>query len=200
MYLSRLLIATVLVLAAGAVATSPAHAQALPSSAQLLKSTQGSFKEYFELLAMPNDAVVPADIVRNAAWLEAAFAKRGFVTRQLPNAGKPLVSAEYPKRVAGAKTILFYMHFDGQPVLPEQWAQKSPWIAVLKARNASGKWEEIDRDKLKGDKIDPDWRLFARAADDDKGPIMMFLTAFDALKAADLEPGINVKVLLDSEE
>ncbi len=200
MYLSRLLIATVLVLAAGAVATSPAHAQALPSSAQLLKSTQGSFKEYFELLAMPNDAVVPADIVRNAAWLEAAFAKRGFVTRQLPNAGKPLVYAEYPKRVAGAKTILFYMHFDGQPVLPEQWAQKSPWQPVVKQRNVKGEWEIVPTERLMADKLDPELRVFARASSDDKGPIMMMLAAFDALKSAGLEPGINVKVLLDSEE
>ena len=42
--------------------------------------------------------------------------------------------------------------------------------------------------------------MFARSSSDDKGPIMMLLTAFDVLKAAALEPAINVKVLLDSEE
>jgi acetylornithine deacetylase/succinyl-diaminopimelate desuccinylase-like protein len=50
------------------------------------------------------------------------------------------------------------------------------------------------------DKLAPELRVFGRASSDDKGPIMMFLAAFDALKASGLEPGINVKVLLDSEE
>jgi len=170
------------------------------TQAVIQKSWQANFQDFFDMLALPNDSINAEDIRKNADWLEAAFRKRGFATKQLANNGKPLVFAEYPRHVPGAKTILFYMHFDGQPVLPEQWAQKSPWAAVLKARNASGKWEEIDRDKLKGDKIDPDSRLFARSASDDKGPIMMFLTAFDALKTAGLDPAINVKVLLDSEE
>jgi acetylornithine deacetylase/succinyl-diaminopimelate desuccinylase-like protein len=168
--------------------------------ALIQKTFQASIQEFFDMLALPNDSIKAEDIRKNADWLEAAFRKRGFTTKQFANNGKPLVYAEYDRKAPGAKTILFYMHFDGQPVLPEQWAQKSPWIAVLKARNANGKWEEIDRDKLKGDKIDPDWRLFARAAADDKGPIMMFLSAFDALAAAGIDPAMNVKVLLDSEE
>jgi acetylornithine deacetylase/succinyl-diaminopimelate desuccinylase-like protein len=189
-----------LALVCGVLSARPVHAQSTPSDQVVLKSTQASFKEYFELLSMPNDAIVPADIVKNAVWLDAAFARRGFVTRQLPNTGKPLVYAEYPKQVAGAKTVLFYMHFDGQPVLPEQWAQKSPWQAVVKQRNAAGAWEVVATDRLTADKLDPELRVFARASSDDKGPIMMFLAAFDALKASGLEPGINVKVLLDSEE
>ena len=180
--------------------TSTLHAQTVPSQTQIVKSTQASFKEYFELLSMPNDAIVPADIVKNANWLEAAFAKRGFATRQLPNEGKPLVYAEYGKKVAGAKTILFYMHFDGQPVLPEQWAQKSPWQAVVKQRDVKGAWEIVPTERLQDDKLDAELRVFARASSDDKGPIMMMLTAFDALHARGMDPAINVKVLLDSEE
>jgi acetylornithine deacetylase/succinyl-diaminopimelate desuccinylase-like protein len=189
-----------LALAYGVLSACAVHAQSVPSNEVVLKSVQGSFKEYFEFLSMPNDAIVPADIVKNAAWLEAGFAKRGFVTRQLPNGGKPLVYAEYSKQVPGAKTVLFYMHFDGQPVLPEQWAQKSPWQAVVKQRNAAGAWEIVPTERLMADKLDPELRVFARASSDDKGPIMMFLAAFDAFKASGLEPGINVKVLLDSEE
>ena len=170
------------------------------TAALIQKSWHANFQEFFDMLALPDDSINAEDIRKNADWLETAFRKRGFATKQLANDGKPLVFAEYARHVAGAKTILFYMHFDGQPVLPEQWAQKSPWIATLKARDAGGKWEEIDRGRLESEKIDPDWRLFARAASDDKGPIMMFLTTFDALKAANLEPAINVKVLLDSEE
>ena len=140
------------------------------------------------MLALPNDSVNAEDIRKNADWLEAAFRKRGFATRQLENDGKPLAFAEYVRQARGARTVLFYMHFDGMPVIPAQWAQKSPWIATLKQRNAGGQWEEIDRDKLKSGEIDPNWRLFARSASDDKGPIMMFLNAFTTHSR---QPGSN---------
>ncbi len=161
---------------------------------------QGNIQEFFDLLALPNDATTAEDIRKNAGFLEAAFRKRGFTTMELANDGKPLVFAEFGRKTPGAKTILFYMHFDGQPVVPEQWAQKSPWTATLKVRDGSGKWQEIDREQLKTGKLEPDWRLFARSASDDKGPIMMFLNAFDTLAASGLSPAMNVKVLLDSEE
>ena len=181
------------------------------------KTSQANFPEFFEMLSLPNDSIVAADVRKNADWLEAAFRKRGFATRQLPNKDKPLVFAEYGKKNPNARTMLFYIHFDGMPVLPEQWAQKSPWTPALKQRKAAAPppaaptftpsrvsaqpaWEEIDGARLFSGKIDPDWRIFGRSASDDKGPIMMFLTAFDVLKAASLEPEINVKVLLDSEE
>ena len=188
-------------LAALAFACAAAPGQEQPVTPALIqKSWQANVQEFFDLLALPNDSINAEDVQGNADWLEIAFGKRGFDTKQLANSGKPLVFAEYKHHVPGAKTILFYMHFDGQPVVSEQWTQKSPWIAALKARSAGGKWDEIDRDKLKGDKVDLDWRLFARSASDDNGPIMMFLTAFDALAAAGLAPAMNVKVLLDGEE
>jgi acetylornithine deacetylase/succinyl-diaminopimelate desuccinylase-like protein len=161
---------------------------------------QSSLREYLELVALPNDAIVPADIQKNADWLEKAFAKRGFTVRQLPNNGKPMLYAEWPKKVPGAKTVLFYMHLDGQPVVPAEWSQPDPWKPVVKARNAAGKWDIVATERLFAEPLDPDLRVFARSSSDDKGPIMMFLAAFDGLKAAGLEPAINVKVLLDSEE
>jgi acetylornithine deacetylase/succinyl-diaminopimelate desuccinylase-like protein len=49
-----------------------------------------------------------------------------------------------------------------------------------------------DRPQQADGSCDPNWRLFARSASDDKGPIAMFLTAFDVLGAAGLDPAINV--------
>ena len=97
---------------------SPATAQQPPAETLRL-ATQASLREYIDLLSLPNDAANPADIVKNVEWLEGAFRKRGFTTQQLPNNGKPLMYGEYPRKVAGAKTVLFYMHLDGQPVTPE---------------------------------------------------------------------------------
>lgn len=166
------------------------------------RAAAGSYKEWVELLAIPNDATVPADIQKNADWLVKAFARRGFQARTLQNGDKPMVYAEYaaPDAAGPRKTVLFYMHLDGQSVTPSQWAQRSPWEATLKMRGADGKWEPLPLDKLYSGPVDPEWRLFARSSSDDKGPIVMFLAAFDALKAAGVAPGVNIKVLLDAEE
>ena len=172
----------------------------LPPTNILDNSTRASFPEFVELLTLPNDAAVPQDIQKNVDWLDAAFRKRGFATQQLPNNGKPMLFAEYPKRNPNSKTVLFYMHLDGQPVIDGQWSQKSPWSPTLRQRNAKGEWESMDIKLLFGANPNRDWRVFARSSSDDKGPIIMFLAAIDALKAAGMEPELNIKVLLDSEE
>lgn len=124
---SRLPVCALLAALGLGTATS-VHAQPETVTAALIeKSTQANLPEFFEMLSLPNDSINAEDIRRNADWLEAAFRKRGFVTQQLPNGGKPLVFAEYPRKQPNARTILFYMHFDGMPVIPEQWSQKSPW-------------------------------------------------------------------------
>jgi acetylornithine deacetylase/succinyl-diaminopimelate desuccinylase-like protein len=159
-----------------------------------------NFAELFELLSIPDVADRPADIQRNAQFLRQAFEKRGFSARLLDDAAhRPLVFAELPARPS-AKTLLFYLHFDGQPVIPEEWAQKSPFEPVLKKRGSDGRWHEVDVNELQKTPLDPELRIFARAASDDKGPIATFLTGMDALAASGARPAVNVKVLLDSEE
>ncbi|HEU4726922.1 MAG TPA: M20/M25/M40 family metallo-hydrolase [Kofleriaceae bacterium] len=179
----------------------PAVAWAQPVTPQAAqKLAQGTFREYLELLALPDDAINPADIQRNVEFLEAAFARRGFSTRRLDNHDRPLLYAEWPHKVPGARTVLFYMHLDGQPVVDREWSQPSPWKPVVKKRNAAGAWEPVATDALFAPALDPELRVFARAASDDKAPIMMFLAAFDGLRQQRAAPAINVKVLIDSEE
>ncbi len=185
---------------AAALQSTPIRTVALPADDQIIHAAQASFTEYFQLLALPNDAVNAADIQSNADWLSAAFQRRGFQTQQLANQGKPLVFAQYRSAQKDAATLLLYLHFDGQPVLPQQWAQPSPWQAVVKKRASDGQWQTVDPTLLQQPPLDAELRVFARAAADDKGPIMMLLAAFDALKAAGQSPAFHVKVLLDSEE
>src|SRR4051812_43225578 len=117
----------------------PALAVAQPISPQAAqKLAQGNLREYLELLALPNDAINAPDIQRNVDFLERAFKKRGFATRQLANNGKPLLYAEWPKPTPGAKTVLYYMHLDGQPVVDREWSQPSPWKPVVKRRTRAG--------------------------------------------------------------
>src|SRR5207247_11346070 len=77
---------------------------------------------------------------------------------------------------------------------------KGPVVSELKRLGESGTWETLRIERLYGPDVDPEWRVFARSAGDDKGPIAMFLTAVDALHASRREPAINVKVVLDPEE
>jgi acetylornithine deacetylase/succinyl-diaminopimelate desuccinylase-like protein len=170
-------------------------------SEQITRFSQQNFPEYLELLAIDNVASKPEDIRRNAAFLEQSFRKRGFATQRLDNpAGRPAVFAEYPGKARGAKTVLFYIHFDGQPVIPAEWAQRSPFEPVVKKRDEHGEWREVGRAELFRQPLDPELRVFARAAADDKAPIMMFLTAIDLLESQKKLPAVHIKVLLDGEE
>lgn len=159
-----------------------------------------SFPEYLNLLTLPNDPIASShDIQKNADQVETLFQKRGFMTKQVANNGKPLVLAELPSDPL-KKTILFYIHFDGQPVIPSQWSQESPWKPVLKKKSVDGKWHPADMQELMKPDFDPELRVFARSAADDKGPLMMFLASMDLMQSQDLKPAVNIKVILDSEE
>lgn len=155
-------------------------------------------QEHRELVSLPCDAHFPEDMHKNAEWLEKAFTKRGFTTQILQTSTVPIVFAE--RQVAPDKpTVLFYFHYDGQPVDPSKWDQDHPFVPVLKQQNAAGDWEIIPYKNIEND-FNPEWRVFARAAADDKGPIMMFLGALDIMEQQQMEPAFNVKVMLDGEE
>lgn len=157
-----------------------------------------SFKEFYELLSLPNDAHVAEDIEKNVLWCEAAFAKRGFSTKRLNTPAMPLLLAERPSKNA-RKTVLIYLQIDGQPVSASQWEQESPWKPTLKEKDANGKWQPIAYERLYED-LNPDWRIFARATSDAKGPAMAFIASLDALKELKAEPNYNLKVIMDFEE
>jgi acetylornithine deacetylase/succinyl-diaminopimelate desuccinylase-like protein len=150
--------------------------------------------EYRELLAIPNIARNLPDMRRNAEVLQRMFAKRGVPLQllEVPDAPAALFGE---LRVPGAtRTLVFYAHYDGQPVTPSQWLNGNPFQPEL--RDASGKlipWESVTR-------FDPEWRIHARSAADDKAPIMAFLVALDALRAAGKTPTVNLKFFLDGEE
>ena len=54
---------------------------------------------------------------------------------------------------------------------------------VVRRRNAAGEWQDVGDDALQARPLDPELRVFARSASDDKAPIVMLLTAIDVLAA-----------------
>ena len=151
-----------------------------------------------EIVSMPNNAVFPEQIEVNIKWSEDQFESRGYSSERLATGGIPLLLLE-KKQPGATKTALFYFHMDGQAVDLSKWFQADPYKPVLKEIQENGEWTEIPSDRLKTE-YDPNWRIFARSTSDDKGPVAMFLTAWDALAEAGISPDYNVKIILDFEE
>ena len=175
-----------------------AHAQQIDLHKTTEKYLVKGVKLLNELVSIPNDSNHPDQLVPNLEWCEENFSNRNWSIEQLATKGFPLMLASYKVEDA-KKTVLFYFHVDGQPVDRKKWNQADPYTPVLKKINESGGWEEISMDKIE-EGIDDEWRIFARAVSDDKGPLAMFLTAWDAMIAEGLLPNYNLKVILDFEE
>jgi len=161
---------------------------------------QKSFALFKEFIAIPNDAHFPEDIEKNVKWLEEAFDRRGFSTKRLQTETVPLLLCEKKSVDPLAKTVLFYMHADGQPVDPQFWFQDDPYQVQLKEQAEGGGFDDIEWSRLQSNSPNHEWRIFGRAVSDAKGPIAMYLTALDILSAKSKTVDYNLKVIVDFEE
>lgn len=153
--------------------------------------------DFRELLSIPNTGAHAGMQQENADWIISYIEKRGFSARAVIAGGEPYVIAE--RKTPGAtKTVLFYAHYDGQPVIEENWASP-PFEPTMRDGMVEAGGEEVAWPK-EGDAIDPEWRLFARSAGDDKAPVIGLMAALDAMEAAGVSPSINIKLILDGEE
>jgi acetylornithine deacetylase/succinyl-diaminopimelate desuccinylase-like protein len=127
--------------------------------------------------------------------------KRGLKPQLLEAADKkvpPVVYGEY-NTPGATKTVIFYAHYDGQPTNPKDWTGSKPWEPVLRT-NALEKGGTIIPFPKSGEVIDPEWRIYARSASDDKAGVYAILTAFDALKGRNIKPTVNIKFFFEGEE
>jgi len=153
--------------------------------------------DFVALLAMPNVATVVPDVERNAAFIEGLLKARGFGTRILTAAPGTPPSVFAERRSRGARrTVLFYAHYDGQPVGQQGWLS-DPFTPTM--RTALPEAKVVDWKGAAG-ALDRDWRLFARSAGDDKVSIQALLSALDALADRHLKPSVNIKLLYEGEE
>ncbi len=151
--------------------------------------------EFLQLLALPNIHGDAPALQRNAQLLETMMRKRGLDTALWPTSpGIPVVFGE--RRVPGAtRTILFYIHYDGQPVDAKRWAQADPFVPVVRTASIEAGGKTVT--DLANADFPPDWRIYARSAGDDKAPIETMLATLDALGDT---PTQNIKIILHGEE
>ncbi|HEX8813692.1 MAG TPA: M20/M25/M40 family metallo-hydrolase [Terracidiphilus sp.] len=173
----QLLCFVLLALACALAAETPAQAARQFTTANQPKLTQ----EFSEFLSIPNVAADPANLKRNADTLVEMLKKRNVEARLLSILGAPpVVYGEIT--VPGARhTIVFYAHYDGQPVTASEWEGGSPFTPVIR-------------------EVDGEPRIYARSAGDDKAAIFAQLTALAALQAARIPLRANIRFVWEGEE
>ncbi len=154
--------------------------------------------EFLGLLSIPNIAGDRANIQRNAETIAKMMGQRGVPARLVTVPGSnPIVFGEI-KAPGATRTLVFYAHYDGQPLDPKEWATP-PFTPTL--RNGA-----LERDGQTvplpppGTPFNPEWRVYARGAADDKAPIIAMMTALDAIRAAGLRTQSNIKFAFEGEE
>src|SRR3989441_5356284 len=185
-------------------ATSPSPAQVVQEVRDYRMDNEDRIvRELSEFLAIPNIANDTPNIQKNAAHLVEMLEARGIETHLLPISGHgpvvfgKLISAE------AKHTVIFYAHYDGQPVDPAAWTDGKPFEPVLRdsAIEAGGERIPFPENSAQRRAIYNDnWRIYARSSSDDKSPIVALLAAIDALRAKKIPLGVNLKVIFEGEE
>jgi acetylornithine deacetylase/succinyl-diaminopimelate desuccinylase-like protein len=139
----------------------------------------------FDLLRIPSVSAQPkhaADCLRAADWVRTQLADLGFTAGVRETPGHPVVVAHHPGPAGyTGPHVLFYGHYDVQPVDPLELWHSPPFEPQL-----------VDGPHGK--------RFVARGAVDDKGQSMMFVEALRAWHEAGGGIPAQITLLIEGEE
>jgi acetylornithine deacetylase/succinyl-diaminopimelate desuccinylase-like protein len=145
-----------------------------------LETSLTRLSSWLEIPSIGTDPAYDADTRRAAQWLSDDLATLGFESEVKDTPGQPVVLAHRPK--PGAPHVLFYGHYDVQPVDPLNLWESEPFKPVVK-------------------EVEPGRRVIvARGACDDKGQVMTFVEAMRATIAETGDLPVGVTVLVEGEE
>ncbi|WP_404451633.1 dipeptidase [Virgibacillus necropolis] len=134
--------------------------------------------QFLSIPSVSADSVHKKDVSQAADFVEKFLNDLQFEqVEQMDTGGHPLVYAEYNGAGPDAPTVLFYGHYDVQPVDPIDLWDSDPFKPEV--RNG---------------------RLYARGSSDDKGQVFMHLAVFEAYMKTEGKLPINVKVCIEGEE
>ncbi|HUX46270.1 MAG TPA: M20/M25/M40 family metallo-hydrolase [Terracidiphilus sp.] len=175
----NLAISIAFVFASRTLAAQPTPLQA---ASQFTTAHRAELVQAFRhFLSMPNVAADPEGLQRNAAFLLGMLRERGVDAQLLKTEGAPPVVYGKVDVPGALHTIVFYAHYDGQPVTPSEWDGGEPFQPVIRT-------------------VDGEQRIYARSAGDDKAAIFAQLTALDALHAANIPLHANIRFVWEGEE
>jgi acetylornithine deacetylase/succinyl-diaminopimelate desuccinylase-like protein len=133
-----------------------------------------------ELARIPSISALPEhapDMVRAAEWVADRLRHVGATDVEVcPTAMHPIVYGRIHE-APGAPTILLYCHYDVQPADPLELWETTPFEPFLR-----------------------DDRFVGRGVADDKGHIVMHLSALEALRAVGRAPAVNLTFVFEGEE
>src|SRR5687767_938602 len=131
-------------------------------------------------LAIPSISALPqhaADVKRCADWTADEMRRIGLQNVKLiETPGFPVVYGDW-LGATGAPTILFYGHYDVQPVDPIELWESPPFEATVR-----------------------DGEIYARGSADDKGQVFMHFKAIEAHLKQNGRLPLNMKIILEGEE
>ena len=137
-------------------------------------------EELKTLLAIPSISALPehaADVKRCADWCAEEMGRIGLQNvRLIDTPGHPVVYGDW-LGAPDAPTLLFYGHYDVQPVDPLDLWTSPPFDATIR-----------------------DGEIYARGAADDKGQVFMHFKAVEAHLTQNGRLPVNMKFLLEGEE
>lgn len=143
-----------------------------------------SLERLFDLLrikSISTDPAFNAECRKAAEWLASEFSAIGMDATTRDTTGHPMVVG-HSKAVSSGPHVLFYGHYDVQPVDPVNLWDTDPFSPRVVTRDDGSKM------------------IVARGACDDKGQLMTFVEAARAWIAETGGLPINVSVLIEGEE
>ena len=158
------------------------------TSAVLAKADENfnsSLERLFDLVRIPSistDPAYKADCRKAAEWLSAALSELGFVSSVRDTPGHPMVVAHHEAASADAPHVLFYGHYDVQPVDPLNLWENDPFEPAIK-------------ELAPGRKV-----ITGRGTADDKGQLMTFVEACRAYKETHGSLPVRITILFEGEE
>ncbi len=148
--------------------------------AALRASREARSDALLELARIPSISAMPEhapDMVTAAEWVADRLRRVGATDVEVcPTAMHPIVYGRIHE-APGAPTILLYCHYDVQPADPLELWETAPFEPFLR-----------------------DGRFVGRGVADDKGHIVMHLSALEALRAVGRAPAVNLTFVFEGEE
>ena len=134
-----------------------------------------SWKKLLTFQSISADPEYQEQCLACASWLKDHLDRAGFAAELWSTESKPVVFAEKLGQ-PGAPTLLFYGHYDVQPVDPLNEWTSAPFEPAIRGN-----------------------RLYARGAQDNKGQLMYAVSALSALNKVNQLP-CNIKIIIEGEE